>query len=465
MSQRIHVLGIGGIGTSSLAAILSQAGAVVTGSEDSRTILAAELLEQYPQIQVYEDFSPSHLEAVDWLIHTVAIKPDNPELLEARRLGIPVSTYPQALGRFLPHTDVCGVAGTHGKTTTTAMIAAAFEMADLPISYLIGAPLQGSGTNARYTEGSPFILEADEYRGAFMEYAHHFAQLLITNIDFDHPDYYPSQDAVEKAFSELVSHTPPTAHIFACGDSPGVQVLTGVHERITTYGFDESNAVRIELQEATSAGSTFTVNGPLDDAITLRLTLPGRHNVLNATGAYLAARQMGCPSSAIASSLARYVGARRRFDVRLDSPSVAVVDDYAHHPVAVASFVDGLRQRYPDRRLILVFQPHTLTRTKALFDDFAAVLRAPEQVAVLDVYAGRESDDPSEPKRLAERLRQALRDQGVHVLEATGPAAVVTALAEFSADQPTVIGTVGAGDLWKTVTEPLVARLGSRQLG
>jgi len=460
MSERVHVVGIGGIGTSGLAAVLAQAGAVVTGSEDSRTILAGELLERFPQIRVYDGYSASHLDGVDRVIHTVAARPDNPELAEARRRGMPVLTYPQALGLFLDGTDVCGVAGTHGKTTTTAMIASAFEQAGLPVSYLVGAPLQGSGSNARYTAGSPFVLEADEYRGAFLEYAHRFAQLVITNIDFDHPDYYPSQEAVEKTFGELLAHTPPAARVFACGDSAGVRAVARVHDRITTYGFGTSNAVRVRLAEAAEAGSRFSVTGGPDGEVALRVTLPGRHNVLNATAAYLAARQMNCPVPAIAAALGSFAGARRRFDVRLSTPRAAVVDDYAHHPVAVASFIDGLRQRYPGRRLVLVFQPHTLTRTRALFDDFVSVLRAPEQVAVLDVYAGRESDDPAEPERLAARLRRALGEQDADVFEAFEPGAVVAAVAEAAAGDPVVIGTVGAGDLWKTVTEPLVARLG-----
>ncbi len=165
MSERVHVVGIGGIGTSGLAAVLAQAGAVVTGSEDSRTILAGELLERFPQIRVYDGYSASHLDGVDRVIHTVAARPDNPELAEARRQGVPVFTCPQALSLFLDGTEVCGVAGTHGKTTTTAMIASAFEQASLPVSYLVGAPLQGNRSNARYTTGSPFVLEADEYRG------------------------------------------------------------------------------------------------------------------------------------------------------------------------------------------------------------------------------------------------------------------------------------------------------------
>ena len=168
----------------------------------------------------------------------------------------------------------------------------------------------------------------------------------------------------------------------------------------------------------------------------------------------------GCPVPAIAAALGGFAGARRRFDVRLSTPRAALVDDYAHHPVAVAAFIDGLRQRYPGRRLVLVFQPHTLTRTRALFGDFVSVLRAPEQVAVLDVYAGRESDDLAKPGRLAARLRRALREQDADVLQASEPAAVVAAVAEAAAGDPVVIGTVGAGDLWKTVTEPLVARLG-----
>ena len=461
MSERVHVVGIGGIGTSALAVILAQAGAVVSGSEDSGTILAGELLDRFPEISVWRGYSAGHLDGVDRLIHSVAVRPDNPELAEARRRGIPVLTYPQALGRFLAGTDVCGVAGTHGKTTTTAMIAMAAEEAGLPVSYLVGAPMQGDRCNVRYTPGSPFVLEADEYRGAFLEYAGRFAQLVITNIDFDHPDYYPSQDAVEKAFSELLAHIPPGARVFACGDSRGVQAVSRVHDRIITYGFGPGNAVRVELAGVSDAASVFTVTSPADDRVRLRVKLPGRHNVLNATAAFLAARALGCPVAAIASALEGYVGARRRFDVRLSTPQVAVVDDYAHHPAAVASFIDGLRQRYPGRRLVLVFQPHTLTRTLALFDDFVRVLRAAEQVAVLDVYAGRELDDPAEPARLAARLRTALRSQGADVLAASEPADVVRAVAELAAaGEPVVVGTVGAGDVWKTVTEPLTARLG-----
>jgi UDP-N-acetylmuramate--alanine ligase len=460
MSEGVHVIGVGGIGTSSLAVILAQAGVTVTGTEESHTILAAELLERFPQIRVYGEYSPAHLDGVGWVIHTTATKPDNLELLEAGRRGIPVSTYPQALGRFLVGTDVCGVAGTHGKTTTTAMIAAAFETAGLPVSYLIGAPLQGGASNVRYVPGSPFVLEADEYKGAFMDYAQRFAHLVITNIDFDHPDYYPSQDAVEKAFSELLVHTPPSARVVACGDSAGVVAVARAHERVVTFGFGPLNAVRVEVQDASAAGSTFTVAGPGEPAAELRVSLPGRHNVLNATAAFLAARGMGCPAEAIVSALASYVGARRRFDVRLDTADVAVVDDYAHHPAAVASFIDGLRQRYPGRRLIVVFQPHTLTRTRALFDDFVAALARVDQVAVLDVYAGREAGDPGEPGRLAGLLRQALRRKGATVLDSAGPADLVARLAEVAAGSPVVIGTVGAGDMWKTVTEPLVARLG-----
>jgi UDP-N-acetylmuramate--alanine ligase len=285
MSERVHVVGIGGTGTSALAVMLAQAGAAVSGVEESRTILAGELLDRFPEIKVYRGYSAGHLDGVDRVIHSVAFRPDNPELAEARWRGIPVFTYPEALGRFLTGTAVCGVAGTHGKTTTTAMIAMAAEEAGLPVSYLVGAPLQSGRSNVRYTPGSPFVLEADEYRGAFLEYAGRFAQLVITNIDFDHPDYYPSQDAVEKAFSELLVHTPPGARVFACGDSQGVQAVARVHDRITTYGFGPHNAVRVELDELSDSGSGFTVAGTSDDRVRLRVGLPGRHNVLNATAA------------------------------------------------------------------------------------------------------------------------------------------------------------------------------------
>ena len=354
MSERVHVVGIGGIGTSALAVILAQAGAVVSGSEDSGTILAGELLDRFPEISVWRGYSAGHLDGVDRLIHSVAVRPDNPELAGARRRGIPVLTYPQALGRFLAGTDVCGVAGTHGKTTTTAMIAMAAEEAGLPVSYLVGAPMQGARCNVRYTPGSPFVLEADEYRGAFLEYADRFAQLVITNIDFDHPDYYPSQDAVEKAFSELLAHIPHGARVFACGDSRGVQAVSRVHDRIITYGFGPGNAVRVELVGVSDAASVFTVTGAADDRVRLRVKVPGRHNVLNATAAFLAARALGCPVAAIATALEGYVGARRRFDVRIGMffpPSGAVqVADQPGRVLAARADLPDHRSLAPGHR-------------------------------------------------------------------------------------------------------------------
>jgi UDP-N-acetylmuramate--alanine ligase len=456
MPQRVYIVGIGGIGTSSLAVILSGTGSVISGLEPSRMTLASETLARHPAIAVHERFAPAQLDGVDWVVHTTAVKADHPALVEARRRGIPVSSYPQALGRFLARTEVCGVAGTHGKTTTTAMIAACFERAGLPVSYLVGAPLQGGRSNARFIDGSPFILEADEYRGAFLEYAHRFSTLVITNVDFDHPDYYPSQDAVEKAFEELVAHTPPGARIFGCGDSAGVRAVARGRRLIETFGVGRDCGYRVEVESLTPAGSRFRVDGLDAGPVTVELALPGRHNVLNATAALLAAGAMGCDSDHAAAALRDYAGARRRFDVRLQTARVAVVDDYAHHPVAVGCFIDGLRQRYPDRRLVLVFQPHTLTRTQALFDEFADVLARPEAAVVLDVYAARELDSAREPRLLAARLRQAASARGAHVLDAVDPAAVVDTLAELSGEGPVVIGTVGAGDVWVTVTQPLV---------
>jgi UDP-N-acetylmuramate--alanine ligase len=460
MSQRVYIVGIGGIGTSSLAVILSGTGSIISGLEPSRTTLASEMLSRHPGIAVHQRFSADQLDGIDWVVHTTAVKASHPALVEARRRGIPVASYPQALGQFLANTDVCGVAGTHGKTTTTAMIAACFERAGPPIGYLIGAPLHGIRANARFAQGRPFVLEADEYRGAFLEYAHRFSTLVITNVDFDHPDYYPSQDAVEKAFQELVAHTPRGARIFGCGDSAGVRAVARVRGRVETYGTGDGCAYRVQVESVTQRGSRFRISGLDPEPVTLELALPGQHNIRNATAAFLAARAMGCDSRQAAAALRGYVGARRRFDVRLDAARVAVVDDYAHHPVAVGCFVDGLRQRYPDRRLALVFQPHTLTRTQALFDEFAEVLTRPEATVVLDVYAAREVDSSPEPRLLAARLRRAVTARGGHVLDVSDPAAVVDAVGALVGAGPVVIGTVGAGDVWATVTQPLVELLG-----
>lgn len=464
---KVHIIGVGGIGAGSLAAVLREAGYAVTGSEPSHTTLTQEILALYPDIEVFREFSEAHVADADWVIYSVAFGADNAELVEARRRGVRISTYPEALGTLLadPATTggagVCAVAGTHGKTTTTGMVTQALEATGTSASYIIGGPMQGSARNARFRAGSPFILEADEYKGAFLEYAPHVSLLVITNIDFDHPDCYPSQHAVEEAFGQLLDGATGLQTTFACGDSPGVQaVLQHRSEPVQTYGFGHANTYRIDVRTANAAGSSFTISGPDLDAVPVMLGLTGRHNVLNATGAFLAAREMGSPTAGIVEALRDYVGARRRFEVVLDTERAAIVDDYAHHPVAVASFIDAMRQRYPGRHLTVVFQPHTLSRTVAMFDDFVNALRGADAVAVLDVYAGREAEKGSaEPEVLAEKLREALRSQGTRLFDAAEPGELVAALAESCADGRTVVATVGAGDLWRTITTPLRAAL------
>lgn len=464
---KVHIIGIGGIGAGSLAAVLREAGYVVTGSEPSRTTLAQEILDLYPDIRVFRELAAAHVADADWVIYSVAFDADNIELVEAQRRGIRISTYPEALGTLLSDpatTDgaaVCAVAGTHGKTTTTGMVTQALEATGGSASYIIGGPMQGNARNARFRAGSPFVLEADEYRGAFLRYARHVSLLVITNIDFDHPDCYPSQKSVEEAFGQLLDEATGLERAFACGDSPGVQaVLEHRSEPVQTYGFGDGHTYRIDVRSANAAGSSFTISGPDLDAVPVTLGLTGRHNVLNATGAFLAAWQMGSSTEGIAESLGEYVGARRRFEVVLDTDRAVVVDDYAHHPAAVASFIEAMRQRYPDRQLTLVFQPHTLTRTVAMFDDFVRVLRGADAVAVLDVYAGREAEAGSaEPGVLATKLREALRSQGMRTFDASEPDQLVAALAASCADTPTAFATVGAGDLWRTITTPLRAAL------
>jgi UDP-N-acetylmuramate--alanine ligase len=461
--KRAHFVGIGGIGAGSLAVVLHQAGWAVSGSEPAATTLAQEVLDTYPEIAVYREFDAAHLDDVDWLIYSVAFRPDNVEIAEAHRRGIRTSTYPEALAQILadPATTAgagtCAVAGTHGKTTTTAMVAACFEAAALPVSYLIGAPQQGGRKNVAFCPGAPFVVEADEYRAAFLNYASTIRTLVITNVDFDHPDFYTSQAEVEQVFHDLLGKAGAVEPIFACGDSGGVQELRRVHgDRIATYGVGVDNDYRITLTEANESGSVFMVAGPILEPLTVRLALPGLHNVLNATGALLAALSMGCPAPAILEALSGFTGARRRFDVLTDTPAGVVVDDYAHHPAAISALLQGVRQRYPEHHLALVMQPHTISRTVAMLDDFAACADEADQVAVMTVYAGREADGSDQPVVLATRMRELMRQRGVNVLDTEDPASIVTALADLAAGQRVVVATVGAGDVWSTVAEPLV---------
>jgi UDP-N-acetylmuramate--alanine ligase len=316
-------------------------------------------------------------------------------LAAARAQGIPVLKRQHLLGSMMLGRVGIGVAGTHGKTTTTAMIATMLTEAGCDPTYIVGGILQQTGSNARAGLGPHFVIEADEYDRMFHGLRPRVA--VLTHIEMDHPDCYPTMDDVRAAYEYYLGLTPEDGCIVACVDSPEVrrvlETTRGRSVRVLTYGASPDAEYVVGTPTANTAGGvdfSVTAGGRAWGRFTTRV--PGVHNALNATAALLVCDQVGVDRQAAAGALARFEGVRRRFEVLGERAGVLVVDDYAHHPTEISATLAAARLRYPSRRLVAVWQPHTYSRVRTLLDEFAVCFRAADAVVVTDVYAARASE-------------------------------------------------------------------------
>lgn len=410
--QRVHMVGIGGAGMSGIARILLDRGGLVSGSDakESRGIHA--LRARGAQINIGHDAAALDLlpGGVTAVITThAAIPKTNPELVEARRRGIPVILRPAVLAKLMDGRTTLMVTGTHGKTTTTSMLIVALQHCGRDPSFAVGGEMGEAGTNAHHGSGDCFVAEADESDGSLLEYTPNVA--VVTNIETDHLDFYGSADAYVAVFDAFVERLAPGGALVVCVDDPGAQALArrtaelGI--RVLRYGSvsqDGSSRAGEELaatllswqQQGTEAVAQIRLAPELDPEQhprVMRLSVPGRHMALNAMGALLAALEIGAPADAVLDGLAGFEGVRRRFELVGSAASVRVFDDYAHHPteiVATLAAVRTLLEQSGDGRSIAVFQPHLYSRTKAFAEEFGRALDAADQVFVLDVYGARE---------------------------------------------------------------------------
>lgn len=448
--SHIHLVGIGGIGLSAVARVLLDRGYVVSGSDLSLSPITHDLGRR--RATVYEGHRGQNVSGADVLIASSAIPDDNPELAAARRAGIPVVSRGQALAWLME--DHCGiaVAGTHGKTTVSAMIGLLLSEAGLDPTVIVGGIVPELGSNARTGQGPHFVVEADEYDRTFLELSPRV--VVVTNIEMDHPDCYVDLEDMTQTFVRFLRKVPDDGFIMACGDD--VQVREALRQAgvktISTYGLcSEVQWRATDIQQNELGGSDFLVTAGGERRGRFSLRIPGAHNVCNALATMGIADHLGLDLSLAKDTLERFRGVGRRFEVRGEWQGTTVVDDYAHHPSEIKATLAAARQRYNDRRIWVVFQPHTYSRTKALLSEFASAFDDADRVILTPIYAAREHDT---------------LDVGADDLAGTMDHPSVTCLPDLSEVAAwigerlipgDVLVTMGAGDVWR-VGEELLAR-------
>jgi UDP-N-acetylmuramate--alanine ligase len=453
---RVHLVGIGGAGMSGIARILLAQGKQVSGSDarDSRAVLA--LRAQGARVAIGQH-DGDHLDQFDTeptaVVVSTAIKQDNPELLDARRRGIPVLIRAEALAALMADHRVACVAGTHGKTSTTSMLVVALQHCRLDPSFAIGGDLNESGANAHHGDGGIFVAEADESDGSFLVFAPSVA--VVTNVEADHLDHHGTPEAYSGVFEEFVRRLEPDGVLIACADDPGAAALADLAERsgkrVRRYG-ESATAVGdarvVEYRPDHSSGVvTVELIGLTEDdspnRVDVFVSVPGRHMAGNAVAALLAGLELGAPLHEMLEGLAVFGGVRRRFEFKGRAGGVRVYDDYAHHPTEVMAQLRAARPVVGDGRLIVVFQPHLFSRTLAFAIEFGAALGLADQVVVLDVYGAREDPQPGVTGAL---IADAVHLPADRVHYEPSLTAVAPAVAELVRPGDLVL-TMGAGDV------------------
>ena len=390
LPKRIHLVGIGGTGLSAIARVLALRGHDVSGS-DLRASRATRKLRGLG-VKVYVGHSADQIGDAELVVISSAIPEANAEVRAARLAGISVLKRKEFFGPLLDGYDVVAVAGTHGKSTTSAMISVILAEAGLEPSFIVGGVIAQRCTNAEAGRGRDFVIEADEYDRAFHGLAPQVA--VVTNIEMDHPDCFKDMNEIGDAFEGFLRRVRPGGAIVACADSPhamrAIEAASLENVRVATYGRSERSDYSVtDISSLAGAGVTFVVRHRDERWGTFDLRLPGVHNALNGTAAALAAEVCGVGTRTSAAALAGFRGVLRRFEVKGEVAGVTVVDDYAHHPTEIRATLAAARSRYPGRALWVVLQPHTYSRVQALLNEFGGSFGDADHVIVTDIFAAR----------------------------------------------------------------------------
>ncbi|MFE9681229.1 UDP-N-acetylmuramate--L-alanine ligase [Streptomyces sp. NPDC006285] len=440
--DRPHFIGIGGAGMSGIAKILAQRGAAVAGS-DAKDSATAEALRALGAT-VHIGHAAGHLASdATCVVVSSAIRPDNPELARAAELGIPVVHRSDALARLMDGLRPIAVAGTHGKTTTTSMLAVSLTTLGLDPSYAIGGDLDAPGSNALHGTGEIFVAEADESDRSFHKYAPEVA--IVLNVELDHHANYASMDEIYESFETFADRIVPGGTLVVAADQDGARELTrrlpdGL--RVVTYGESEDADVRVlsVVPQGLKSEVTVELNG---SRLTFTVSVPGRHYAHNAVAALAAGAALGIPADELAPALASYTGVKRRLQLKGEEAGVQVVDSYAHHPTEMTADLEAMRAAAGDSRIFVVFQPHLFSRTQELGKEMGQALSLADASLVLDVYPARE--DPI-PGVTSELIIEAAQAAGAHVTPVHDKAAVPALVTGMTRPGDLVL-TMGAGDV------------------
>ena len=386
--KNIHFVGIGGIGMSGIAEILTGRGMAVSGCDLKRSSATTLLAGRGVDVRFGHD--PAHLAGVDTVVVTAAVKGANVEVDAARERGIEIVRRKDLLAAIVDEKRAVGVSGTHGKTTTSAMIATVLEEAGLDPTVIVGGILANFASNAKEGKGNVIVVEADEYDRTFHELHPEIA--VITNIEADHLEYYGSFENIVEAFRIFTENVRPGGAIIGCVDDPAVAALLDrrgrdAGPRIIRYGLGEGTDLTARNLEFHERGASFDVDG----IGFFKLFAPGQHNVRNALAAIAVARELGVSAEATSAGIAKFLGVDRRFQILGDYNGALVVDDYAHHPTEIRATIDAARSGYPNRRIVALFQPHLYSRTRDFAREFGQSLRGADVALVAPIYAARET--------------------------------------------------------------------------
>jgi len=452
---KIHFIGLGGAGMSCIARIMLAKGFAVSGSDknDSSVLTSLKALGA----KVFVGHMKENLADAQLVIISAAITENNPELVAAKQGGIPVVARANALAWLMSESTSVAVAGTHGKTTTTAMLTVALQSAGADPSFAIGGTINNAGTNAHSGSGSIFVAEADESDGSFLAYKPSGA--IITNVELDHVDHFADEEAVFAVFEQFVDSIKPGGFLVACGDDSGVKHLLSQIKRsdlkILLYGEDSNNDFRLDRINLapTTSSAALTITGRKIGE--LNLAVAGKHNLLNAVAAFAAGSAMGIAEDKLITGLKSFTGTRRRFELKGEVAGVKVIDDYGHHPTEITVTLIAAKNLAQSGRVLVVFQPHRYSRTAVFSHQFAEALANSDFTFLLEVYAASEQPIPGVSSLLI--IKDMKSDQAKFEPSMVQVVSEVAMMAK-SGD---VIITLGAGDV-SSLGDPILQALANR---
>lgn len=448
--QHIHFVGIGGIGMSGIAEVLLNLGYEVTGSDIKESDITRRLKALGAKVN-YEHL-PTNVNGANVVVVSSAITHDNPEIASAREKMIPIIPRAEMLAELMRLKYGIAVSGAHGKTTTTSMVATVLAHGGLDPTVVIGGKVNSIGSSAKWGQGEFMVAEADESDGTFLKLSPTIA--VVTNIDLEHLDYYHDISEIKETFLEFMNKVPFYGVVVLCADDPNIQpLIPRIKKRYMSYGFTSNMDVQARNIVHTGLTSRYTLVYQGKDLGDVELNLPGLHNVYNSLAAAAVGLELGLDMKSIRNGLSEFDGVERRLQIKAELDGITIIDDYGHHPTEIRAALDTLKTVWPDRRVIVVFQPHRYTRTKALFEHFTTAFYQADVLIISDIYPA--SEKPIEGVH-AQYLLEGIKNCGHRDVHYIGNRADIAKYLRQNVLKPgDLVITLGAGNIWQ-VAEDLI---------